>query len=535
MPHPNASATLLAEHADLEAELADPARARRPGPRPQARPPLRRARPDRRDRPRAGRGARRPRHRPRARRRGRLLRRRGDRRSRRGSTELADRLRELLLPKDPNDGKDVILEVKAGEGGEESALFAGDLLRMYLRYAERHGWKTEVLDAADSDLGGYKDVARRGQGPRPTRASGRRLKFEGGVHRVQRVPVTESQGRIHTSRRRRAGAARGRGRRRRESTRTTCGSTSSARPAPAARASTPPTPPCASPTCPTGIVVSLPEREEPAAEQGGGAADPARPAARRRPRGGGGRGQRRSGAARCARSTAPSGSAPTTSRRTGSPTTGSATRPTTSTRCSTATSTPCSTPSSTADTAELLAGRQPERPASPRRAAPRAGWPRPGSSRRGSTPSCCWPHVLGVPRAPAAHPRRRARRRRAPGSRRSSTSGADRVPLQHLTGRAPFRHLELAVGPGVFVPAAGDRAARRLGDRARCAARRRRRSSSTCAPAPARSRSRSPTRCPGAPVSRGRARPRRARLGPAQRRGPGRGGRSPVEVAAPAT
>jgi peptide chain release factor 1 len=112
--------------------------------------------------------------------------------------ELEERLRLLLLPKDPNDDKDVIVEVKAGEGGEESALFAGDLLRMYLRYAERQGWKTEVLDATESDLGGYKDVtvAVRGRGePMPWS----RLKYEGGVHRVQRVPVTESQGRIHTS------------------------------------------------------------------------------------------------------------------------------------------------------------------------------------------------------------------------------------------------------------------------------------------------------------------------------------------------
>jgi len=111
---------------------------------------------------------------------------------------LQDRLRELLLPRDPNDGKDVILQVKAGEGGEESALFAGDLLRMYLRYAERQGWKTEILDAEQSDLGGYKDatVAVRG---RADSGVWRKLKYEGGVHRVQRVPATESQGRIHTS------------------------------------------------------------------------------------------------------------------------------------------------------------------------------------------------------------------------------------------------------------------------------------------------------------------------------------------------
>jgi peptide chain release factor 1 len=111
---------------------------------------------------------------------------------------LEEQLRMLLLPKDPNDDKDVILEVKAGEGGEESALFARDLARMYMRYAERNGWKTEILDGTDSDLGGYKDVtiAVRGRSdPMPWS----RLKFEGGVHRVQRVPETESQGRIHTS------------------------------------------------------------------------------------------------------------------------------------------------------------------------------------------------------------------------------------------------------------------------------------------------------------------------------------------------
>ncbi|GLW63632.1 peptide chain release factor 1 [Actinomadura rubrobrunea] len=114
--------------------------------------------------------------------------------------ELTERLRRLLLPRDPNDGKDVILEIKAGEGGEESALFAGDLLRMYLRYAERSGWKTEILDAHPSDLGGYKDVTVAVKS-RPGQEEGvwTRLKYEGGVHRVQRVPVTESQGRIHTS------------------------------------------------------------------------------------------------------------------------------------------------------------------------------------------------------------------------------------------------------------------------------------------------------------------------------------------------
>ena len=116
--------------------------------------------------------------------------------------EIAERLTELLLPRDPDDDRDVILEVKAGEGGDESALFAGDLLRMYLRFAERRGWKAEVLDAQESALGGYKDasVAIKSKGtPHPGHGVWASLKYEGGVHRVQRVPVTESQGRIHTS------------------------------------------------------------------------------------------------------------------------------------------------------------------------------------------------------------------------------------------------------------------------------------------------------------------------------------------------
>jgi peptide chain release factor 1 len=116
--------------------------------------------------------------------------------------ELQERLKLLLLPRDPNDDRDVIVEIKAGEGGDESALFAGDLLRMYLRYAERVGWQTEVIGATESDLGGYKEVSFgvkfRGV-PGPGEGVWARLKYEGGVHRVQRVPVTESQGRIHTS------------------------------------------------------------------------------------------------------------------------------------------------------------------------------------------------------------------------------------------------------------------------------------------------------------------------------------------------
>jgi peptide chain release factor 1 len=113
-----------------------------------------------------------------------------------------EHLRQMLVPRDPSDGKDALLEVKSGEGGEESALFAGDLLRMYTRYAEQRGWTTEILDATESDLGGYKSVtvAVKAKGtPLPGEAPYALLKFEGGVHRVQRVPVTESQGRVHTS------------------------------------------------------------------------------------------------------------------------------------------------------------------------------------------------------------------------------------------------------------------------------------------------------------------------------------------------
>ncbi len=114
----------------------------------------------------------------------------------------AERLREVLVPRDPDDARDVIIEVKAGEGGEESALFAADLARMYTRYAERMGWAVELLGATDSDLGGYKDVRlaikTRGSAE-PQDGVWAHLKYEGGVHRVQRVPVTESAGRIHTS------------------------------------------------------------------------------------------------------------------------------------------------------------------------------------------------------------------------------------------------------------------------------------------------------------------------------------------------
>ncbi|APB01231.1 Peptide chain release factor [Nocardia seriolae] len=114
--------------------------------------------------------------------------------------ELDKQLTDLLAPRDPHDGDDVILEVKSGEGGEESALFASDLARMYLRYAERHGWKVEVLGVTYSDLDGYKDASFSIKSKEASRDGvWSKLKWEGGVHRVQRVPVTESQGRIHTS------------------------------------------------------------------------------------------------------------------------------------------------------------------------------------------------------------------------------------------------------------------------------------------------------------------------------------------------
>lgn len=112
-----------------------------------------------------------------------------------------EKLRRLLIPRDPDDGRDVIMEIKAGEGGAESALFAADLLRMYLQYANSKGWKTEILDRTESDLGGIKDVqvAIKSNSTDPSQGVWAHLKYEGGVHRVQRVPVTETQGRIHTS------------------------------------------------------------------------------------------------------------------------------------------------------------------------------------------------------------------------------------------------------------------------------------------------------------------------------------------------
>jgi peptide chain release factor 1 len=109
--------------------------------------------------------------------------------------EIETEIKRLLIPKDPNDEKNVILEVRAGTGGNEAALFAAELFRMYTRYAERQGWKAEVLSASESDLGGYKEVIVLIEG----RGVYSKLKYESGVHRVQRIPLTESGGRIHTS------------------------------------------------------------------------------------------------------------------------------------------------------------------------------------------------------------------------------------------------------------------------------------------------------------------------------------------------
>ncbi|WP_379866825.1 peptide chain release factor 1 [Marinobacter sp. M5B] len=111
------------------------------------------------------------------------------------SEELDEELQRLMLPKDPNDGKNVFLEVRAGTGGDEAAIFAGDLFKMYMRYAERQRWQVEVISANDGEHGGYKEIIARIAGSAVYGA----LKFESGAHRVQRVPETESQGRIHTS------------------------------------------------------------------------------------------------------------------------------------------------------------------------------------------------------------------------------------------------------------------------------------------------------------------------------------------------
>lgn len=113
---------------------------------------------------------------------------------------LEEQLADLLAPRDPHDGDDIVMEVKAGAGGEEAALFAGEIVRMYQRYADKHGFAVEILDSSESDLGGVKDMTLSIRSKTPSRDGAWSVfKFEGGVHRVQRVPVTESQGRIQTS------------------------------------------------------------------------------------------------------------------------------------------------------------------------------------------------------------------------------------------------------------------------------------------------------------------------------------------------
>ena len=109
--------------------------------------------------------------------------------------ELEEKIRVLLIPKDPNDDKNVFLEIRAGTGGDEAGLFAGDLFRMYAKYAESQGWRVEVVSSSSAGVGGFKEIIAQIDG----KAAFSRLKYESGVHRVQRVPVTEAQGRIHTS------------------------------------------------------------------------------------------------------------------------------------------------------------------------------------------------------------------------------------------------------------------------------------------------------------------------------------------------
>jgi peptide chain release factor 1 len=249
-----------------------------------------------------------------------------------GLAEAQEKVRRLLIPRDPDDARDVILEIKGGEGGAESALFGADLLRMYMHYAESKGWKTEILEKDESDLGGYKNVqvAIKSNAGDPSQGVWAHLKYEGGVHRVQRVPVTESQGRIHTS---------------------TTGvlvypevdepeeveinqndlKTSTVRRGPAASRSTPPTRRCASPTCPRASWSPCRTRSRScrtATPPCACCAPDCSPSSRRRrpPR------RARTARARSAPWTARSASARTTSPRTASRITARATSRTTSTR-----------------------------------------------------------------------------------------------------------------------------------------------------------------------------------------------------------
>ena len=159
---------------------------------------------------------------------------------------LEQEIKLALLPKDAMDERNVILEIRAGTGGDEASLFAGDLFRMYERYAAKQGWKVEVISASEGTMGGYKEIIAEIRG----RGAFAKLKFESGVHRVQRVPDTEALGPHPHLDRDRRGAAGGRGRRHRRSTRTTSRSTPCARAAPAASTSTRPNRRCASPIFP---------------------------------------------------------------------------------------------------------------------------------------------------------------------------------------------------------------------------------------------------------------------------------------------
>ena len=156
---------------------------------------------------------------------------------------LEHQLRLALLPKDAMDERNVILEIRAGTGGDEASLFAGDLFRMYERYAAKQGWKVEVVTASEGTMGGYKEIVAEIFG----RGAFAKLKFESGVHRVQRVPDTEGSGRIHTSTATVAVLPEAAGSRRRRSTTPICASTRCAPVAPAVSTSTRPSRPCASP------------------------------------------------------------------------------------------------------------------------------------------------------------------------------------------------------------------------------------------------------------------------------------------------
>ena len=159
--------------------------------------------------------------------------------------QLEEDIKYMLIPSDPNDDKNTIVEIRSAAGGDEAAIFAGDLYKMYQRFCESRGWKTTVLDSSPSEAGGFKSIEFKVEGDRVYSV----MKYESGVHRVQRVPKTESQGRIQTSTQPSPCFPRPR-RLTFRSTSPTCASIPTVPPALAVSALTPPTPPCASPTCP---------------------------------------------------------------------------------------------------------------------------------------------------------------------------------------------------------------------------------------------------------------------------------------------